>query len=518
MSEIPIARPSRRIFPRLLISFIGFAVLVAVFYAEENWRGKRAWENFKREWEAKGERFDWQSVVPPRVPDDQNFALTPIVFTSYGQELTRDGKAIPIDKRDTNFVNRLRMDAYFGVSYDLQPTNDFGSWAKATKTDFKILQQFYRTAANPTNGIVVSLQPQSPAADVLLALSKYDSTIEELRAAAQLPYSRFPLDYGQDCPAAIGLPHLAGLKKCSQVLSLRACAELQNGQSEKALADVKLLLRLMDSIRNEPLLISHLVRLAIFQISLRPIYEGLAEHCWSEPQLVALEAELGKLDFLTDWLASMRGERAWDVANIDWLRRSKKDYYCLLHDDFGVGKVETFALTYGPSGWLEQNKVRLCGFFPNIFAVVDLKMKTVLPASVRQASAVLESETQHQTPFNYLEKMFLPALVVCAQKAAYTQAAADMARTAVALERYRLAHENYPDSLAALAPQFIAQVPHDAIGGQPLQYRRTDDGKFVLYSVGWNETNDGGVVAFRKNSPHSLDNEHGDWVWQYPLK
>ncbi len=499
---------------RVLVGFSICAVLATVFYAEENWRGKRAWENCKREWEAKGERLNWQSVVPPRVPDEQNFAFTPIVFTSYGQRLTRDGKAIPSDKQDTNFVNRLRMDVCFDISYDLQPTNEFGSWAKGTKTDLKIWQQFYRSFASPTNGIVVSPQPQSPAADVLLALSKYDSTIEELREAAKLPYSRFPLDYDKDCPAAILMPHLADLKQCSRVLSLRASTELQDGQSEKALNDVRLLLRLVDSTRNEPFLISHLVRLAIFQITLQPIYEGLAEHRWSEPQLAELGAELGKLDFLTDWLAVMRGERAWDVANIDWLRRSCNKLSRWL-DDSSMKDINLVLLNYGPSGWLEQNKVRICDFYPNFFAVVDLKTKTVSPEAARRADAMLESETQHRTPCNYLESLFLPALGTCAKKAAYTQAATDMARTACALERYKLANGNYPETLDALVPQFISQVPRDVIGGQPLKYRRTEEGKFVLYSIGWNEVDDGGVLVFRKDHPQSIDSEKGDWIWQY---
>ena len=30
------------------------------------------------------------SLVPAKVPDDENFALTPIVFTSYGKVLTPD--------------------------------------------------------------------------------------------------------------------------------------------------------------------------------------------------------------------------------------------------------------------------------------------------------------------------------------------------------------------------------------------------------------------------------------------
>ena len=55
--------------------------MIALFYTEEDWRGKRAWENYKREWEAKGEKFDWQAFVPPSVPDDQNFFTAPI-FTN----------------------------------------------------------------------------------------------------------------------------------------------------------------------------------------------------------------------------------------------------------------------------------------------------------------------------------------------------------------------------------------------------------------------------------------------------
>jgi len=49
-----------------------------------------------------------------------------------------------------------------------------------------------------------------------------------------------------------------------------------------------------------------------------------------------------------------------------------------------------------------------------------------------------------------------------------------------------------------------------------LHYRRTDDGQFVLYSVGWNETDDGGEVAF--TSGGSVDVNTGDWVWRYPAK
>ena len=100
---------------------------------------------------------------------------------------------------------------------------------------------------------------------------------------------------------------------------------------------------------------------------------------------------------------------------------------------------------------------------------------------------------------------------------AFAQSSLNLARLACALERYRLMHGEYPETLDTLAPQFIEKLPHDVINGQPLHYRRTDDGQFVLYSVGWNETDDGGVVGFYKNSG-TVNINIGDWVWRYPSK
>jgi hypothetical protein len=47
-----------------------------------------------------------------------------------------------------------------------------------------------------------------------------------------------------------------------------------------------------------------------------------------------------------------------------------------------------------------------------------------------------------------------------------------------------------------------------------LKYRLTDNGRFILYSVGWNEKDDGGVVATNKEKRQDI--LQGDWVWQYP--
>jgi hypothetical protein len=107
--------------------------------------------------------------------------------------------------------------------------------------------------------------------------------------------------------------------------------------------------------------------------------------------------------------------------------------------------------------------------------------------------------------------MLLPFLDGVPIKAAAAQTATDQAAVACALERYRLANGQFPENLQALVPQFIAHLPNDVITGEPFKYRRAGDGRFVLYSVGWNEKDDGGVPG-----KTMFDETEGDWVWEYP--
>ena len=66
--------------------------------------------------------------------------------------------------------------------------------------------------------------------------------------------------------------------------------------------------------------------------------------------------------------------------------------------------------------------------------------------------------------------------------------------TACALERFRLVHGSFPESLAALVPSVVAALPTDPITGELYRYRRFAGG-YQLYPVGWNERDDRGVPA-----------------------
>jgi hypothetical protein len=416
----------------------------------------------------------------------------------------------------TNASDRLKMLPY--RSDGSSPASDSGAWDRARLTRLESWQDYYRSGA--TNGVgefPIAPQPQSPAADVLLALTKYAPAIEALRAASQRPYSRFGVYSAEDTPGfGLLMQYLSRLKGCSQVLQLRAIAKLNDNQSAQALDDVRLLLRLGEMLRQEPLLIDHLVGIAITAITLQPIYEGLAQHRWNDTQLAELERALGTKDFLADFQFTMRGERTLAIDTFENQRLTRE--YKTVEVIDGKPKATTINMHLMPSAYFYQNELTFAQMYRQlILPLVDLTNRIAPPAALRQAQAAIQAQTKHYSPYKVQALMLIfPAVSKSVIKFANIQTDVDLARVACALERYRLAHGEYPETLDALAPQFIPSVPHDVINGQPLHYRRTDDGRFVLYSVGWNEKDDGGTVVLTKVG--TVDRENGDWVWQYPPK
>jgi hypothetical protein len=90
------------------------------------------------------------------------------------------------------------------------------------------------------------------------------------------------------------------------------------------------------------------------------------------------------------------------------------------------------------------------------------------------------------------------------------QVLVDQASVACALERYQLAHGKYPENLEGLTPQFMAKIPIDVIGGRAYRYKPTAAG-YQLYSIGWNERDDGGAPG-----KTLFDEKEGDWLWECP--
>jgi hypothetical protein len=511
MTEQPKSKWYWRLLRRGLIALAVLVTLVGILVTEEDWRGKHDWEAYKRATEARGERFDWAAFTPANVPDADNFFAAPIVAEALKAALS-DGTKQP---------DRLKFDIYRG-NIGVQ-INQSGAWHKATVTDLKQWQTAFRSfAATPegkTNGFPIAPQPQTPAADVLLALSLFNPALDEFRQASERPGARLPLNYAAGFDdVGTWIPWLASTKRCAQFLQLRTLAELDAGQSGAALADVKLLLRLTDTLRNQPFFITHLVRIAIMaDPTLQPVYEGLARHRWNDAQLTELENALAAEDFLRDFEFALRGERTCAIDTFERQRLTRQMESGLVAMDGNKEMVVTNSLRWMPSAYFYQNELAFARMYDtSVLPVVDLTNRTVSVAAYLAADESMTKQGNHWFLYTMQARMLFPALGKSVLKFASIQADVDLARVACALERYRLARGEYPATLDVLAPGYITDLPHDIISGQPLHYRRTDDGQYVLYSVGWNEKDDGGTVVLTKNG--SVNREAGDWVWRYPAK
>jgi hypothetical protein len=465
----------KRLLRRLLIISAGVVVLVVLFYAEENWRGKHAWEKYRREREAKGDHFEWSAIVPPPVPDDQNFAMTPLFAELFPK---RPGHP------------RLEV-----IKLPDCPTAA-GNWREGRTENLAA----WRTCF--TND------------DLLAALSQYDPVLHEIEEASRRPYARFPIRY-QDSFAAL-LPHLSPLRNLARVYRLRALAELAADQTEAALEDVQANLRLAGRLKDEPVLISFLVQVAIIELTTQPVWEGLTPHRWNESQLSVLQAQFENIDQFESFAKALQGERLFAYHTIHRAREHPSELarWFVLYDSpdakTGLAGWLCWAL---PSGLFYQNQLSVDRFYTQTYLpAVDWGHRRISPQAIRQVDHSFE--TMRTTPYTVLCRLLAAAETSAAKKMARSQAAVDEAAVACALERYRLAHGEFPEDLDALVPQFISKLPHDVINGQPLGYHRTAADQFVLYSIGWNERDDGGQIVFSGfGDSQRQDFDKGDWVW-----
>lgn len=470
------------------------ATLVVFFYVEEDWRAARAWAATKAKWEAAGETFDYAKLVPPPVPDSQNLGALPIFALSTNLYLPS-----PLTKALQHDLPRL------------------GHWKPGQWPDMAALQ------AGLVKLYIDTFKSPPPTEDPLQTLDAIYPFLPGLREAAQTrPFCRFPMDYTSQPPFFWPLDAVIVQTKLAQVLETRAVLALYQHQPEAALDDITVALRLAEGVRREPLLISGLVAIGSGAIlNLGIINRTLPMQVWNDGQLAQIENELGKIDALSAWQFSLRGELIGEVIpNLDYVIRKRPGIiYKEMKRVTGVNQEPSMLWKPLPQGWLIWNKIQSTdALFEAITAVDPSRHRVQLDTTNRQLHEFRRTYRAGKTiaPWNTLYAIGMPPIISSIIKYARFQANVDEGRIACALERYRLAHGVYPATLDVLAPACIADLPPDVMNGEPYHYRLQPDGSFVLYSVGWNQQDDGGqVVTLVEHPVDTFDSadKHGDWVW-----
>ncbi len=295
---------SRRWQSRLLIALAALVTLSAVFYLEEDWRGKRAWEQCRKQLEAQGAVFDWQTRIPPAVPDDQNIFKAPKMTVWF------------VGRGETDLSKRLVNPKTSSIG----GTNEI------------------RTAA---------------AARAYLGWSdQFKPDFDLIRAALKRPYARIDCDYSR--PMTVLAPNFLTVRIVLQTLAQRTHCFLLLGEPDKALQELTLMhdfCRIFEAApAGKPItLVAAMINVAVTGLYADTIADGLRMHAWGEPQLVALEHQLGEIHLETYIAETLVDEPMFTLHTLETSSRTElvKLYY-------GNSKETVFLLKYAPEGWLYQ--------------------------------------------------------------------------------------------------------------------------------------------------------------------
>lgn len=465
-----------RRFLKTPLGIFGLIILFIIgFYAVEDWRGKRLWKKCKTDYEAQREHLDWAYFVPPEIPDEENFFKAPMMKEWFQEDTNR---------------------TYSSGSYPFIKTwpSEEKHWSELKNTEPVI---------HAPNGV------DYPASVLTNWFEmQYADKFNLLRAACQRPKAR--LD-GNHADAWSGPnPNFIEFRQVAQILSARAEAYFKMGRSDLALQDLTMLRRLMDCLQSSPHLVSTMIRVAIGGLYVSGVRDSLSADGWTEAQLETIQEQLRSMDFLPDLNRSFRSEVASMTSYIE--TEAVRDVVKALDVNGSNGGTRTFgdeimgslrksAYWFIPRGWIYQNMVVYAEAMKHhCWTDFDLATRRIFPKTVASNAAVINNMDSSSGLFDQLAAMVVPNFLNGAQALARNQTAAQLAALGCSLERYKRVEKHYPENLDELVPRFIEKLPSDLITGKPPIYRRLSDEKFLLYSVGWDEVDDGGSPV-------------PDWVW-----
>ena len=502
-------RIGRWIFSRkMLFVLAGLATLAGLLLTLVNWRGRAAWTQCRQQAEARGLSLDAATFIPPPIPENINLASAPLFASLLDYErveATSSGRGATYEVRWRNTNSQGRLD-----QADLRRSQDLrrapSDLPPDGPIDFKAWQAFFQGNTRFPQAASSLSAPET----VLAALAAFEPLLAELGRDAQTrTNARFPIHYSEPFVEVL-LPHLSRLKQLVHILRLRASASLACGRAEPAFQDILLGFQLTDALRGDPFVISHAVRVSLLRQPIQALKEGLQGGVWSDAQLETVQKRLAAYDLPAELRRSLESEMAFGLKTIDQI---SENIALIESDTGGSGHGSTLRLALWrlfPAGWIARNKVTLVSFYmEHALPAVDLPARRIRPGPAEQAS---RAGNPGLSPGNLIARLLIPSATAMVSRSAHTQTLIDQAIIACALERFRHAAGRYPESLDALQPKYAADLPRDLFTGQPYRYRLNGE-SFLLYSVGWNETDEGGQTVPQRGA-RQPGAPTGDWVWR----
>lgn len=318
---------------------------------------------------------------------------------------------------------------------------------------------------------------------------------------ADYPRGYHPLQLA-DNPLDTRIGHSMALRKVYWLLSLEAESRLLAGNHREGLRCVRAILRTGASIRDEGLMISQLLRIAVRTdaVKLTRRILALAEPVEGLSELQAhFDRELNE-DLMS---VAVRGERA--VMHRFFEKLGSRDLTIYRAFDKGGGVAETGS---GLHNWRYQPLVAYNHALALQFCNRALEVGK-RPWHERQAAMdslpVPPPERETILVRHVLASATSNSVFARLQESVLRdQAALRCAIVGIACERYRIKHKAWPKSLESIPRDLLPELPDDPYDGKPLRYVRTADG-VVVYSVGPDLADNGGDLERRTTTTIEKD-------------
>lgn len=312
-------------------------------------------------------------------------------------------------------------------------------------------------------------------------LAKNAEALALLHQSTAVEQSRYPIDLTQR--RGILLPHIGEMSKAARLLALEAMACANRGQAEPAAQAVASAYALARSLLREPHRISLTVRHTCDDIATDALEYVLNLIPLSDDQLRELDRTIGTACDPNALMRTLAGER------------------CRGHEAFRhPGSLGLRRIPYpGQPSLLVVRARQIAGILDREWILYLDRMEQSIRAARlpphERPTAVREVERRfgalrsgaNDTITDYVTHS-VPALVYADLA---DLARLRIARTVLAIERYRLANDRLPESLEDLAPAYLNAPFLDPFEGRPLRYQPRETG-YVVYSIGRDHTDNNG--------------------------
>lgn len=311
--------------------------------------------------------------------------------------------------------------------------------------------------------------------------------------------------------ARLTLPHLSGARNLSEWISSAAMHDLHRGDRDAALEKIVTGFRLWE-IYDEPCLISALVRIAGTHFLDRAVWEALQHDGWTDSELAKLQRAVDSVRFTTSVDRALKMERSITVG--EWQRA---------HHDLSIIKMqwsahsisgyEAIFLTDTPLWRTFVANPDLAWYLGNFQQEFEFYHEGVAARSLAVHSAHYSGRSVHPPKHYVFSRVFRIVIEKSAEKVFMAENHRELTVTAIALKRYFLKHDSYPEKLDNLRPEFLKDASVDWMDGKELRYERLRADEFRLWSVGKDGIDNGSDPAVPGATDDMTPERGRDWVW-----